>query len=56
MSTLVFGLHCYWGLTWTADDLCRDDNFERDLYYTAFGTDEKKRGVDDFLAARRKKA
>ncbi|OAA78411.1 enoyl-CoA hydratase/isomerase family protein [Akanthomyces lecanii RCEF 1005] len=39
-----------------ADDLCRDDRFERDLYYTAFGTDEKKRGVDDFLAARRKKA
>ncbi|KAJ6786609.1 hypothetical protein PWT90_08197 [Aphanocladium album] len=39
-----------------ADDLCRDDRFERDLYYTAFGTTEKKRGVDDFLAARRKKA
>ncbi|OAQ95729.1 hypothetical protein LLEC1_02837 [Akanthomyces lecanii] len=39
-----------------ADNLCRDDRFERDLYYTAFGTDEKKRGVDDFLAARRKKA
>ncbi|KAJ3499284.1 hypothetical protein NLG97_g439 [Lecanicillium saksenae] len=39
-----------------ADDLCRDDRFERDLYYTAFGTAEKKRGVDDFLAARRKKA
>ncbi|TQV94177.1 enoyl-CoA hydratase/isomerase family protein [Cordyceps javanica] len=39
-----------------ADDLGRDDGFERDLYYTAFGTDEKKRGVDDFLTARRKKA
>lgn len=39
-----------------ADDLCRDDRFERDLYYTAFGTDEKKCGVDNFLAARKKKA
>ncbi|EGX96988.1 enoyl-CoA hydratase/isomerase family protein [Cordyceps militaris CM01] len=39
-----------------ADDLCRDDAFERNLYYTAFGTNEKRRGVDDFLTARRKKA
>ncbi|KAM3497978.1 hypothetical protein MY10362_008686 [Beauveria mimosiformis] len=39
-----------------ADDLCRDDRFERDLYYTAFGTDEKKCGVDNFLAARKNKA
>ncbi|KAM3508808.1 hypothetical protein MY11210_006594 [Beauveria gryllotalpidicola] len=39
-----------------ADDLCRDDRFERHLYYTAFGTDEKKAGVDNFLAARRNKA
>ncbi|OAA69727.1 enoyl-CoA hydratase/isomerase family protein [Cordyceps fumosorosea ARSEF 2679] len=39
-----------------ADDLCRDDAFERNLYYSTFGTDEKRRGVDDFLAARRKKA
>ncbi|KAJ2978375.1 hypothetical protein NQ176_g3848 [Zarea fungicola] len=38
-----------------ADALCRDDLFERDLYYTSFGTAEKKRGVDDFLAARRKR-
>ncbi|KAM3439472.1 hypothetical protein MY1884_007231 [Beauveria asiatica] len=38
-----------------ADDLCRDDRFEQHLYYTAFGTDEKKRAVDNFLAARKKK-
>lgn len=40
--------------TRTADDLGRDDRFERDLYYTAFGTAEKRRGVDDFLARRKK--
>ncbi|KAG6121345.1 hypothetical protein E4U13_004872 [Claviceps humidiphila] len=35
-----------------ADNLCRDDMFERNLYYTTFGTEEKRRGVDEFLAKR----
>ncbi|UNI16782.1 Enoyl-CoA hydratase [Purpureocillium takamizusanense] len=37
-----------------ADGLCRDDLFERNLYYATFGTEEKRRGVDDFLAKRDK--
>ncbi|KAL3953884.1 hypothetical protein ACCO45_011840 [Purpureocillium lilacinum] len=37
-----------------ADGLCRDDLFERNLYYATFGTEEKRRGVDDFLAKRNK--
>ncbi|KND92263.1 putative enoyl-CoA hydratase, mitochondrial [Tolypocladium ophioglossoides CBS 100239] len=37
-----------------ADELCRDDLFERHLYYATFGTDEKRKGVDEFLARRRK--
>ncbi|KAJ6444926.1 crotonase, core [Purpureocillium lavendulum] len=37
-----------------ADGLCRDDLFERHLYYATFGTEEKRRGVDDFLAKRNK--
>ncbi|PHH71481.1 hypothetical protein CDD80_5247 [Ophiocordyceps camponoti-rufipedis] len=36
-----------------ADSLCRDNLFERQLYYSTFGTEEKRKGVDDFLAARR---
>lgn len=32
-----------------ADSLCRDDEFERHLYYATFGTEEKQRGVNDFL-------
>ncbi|KAG6031731.1 hypothetical protein E4U41_007462 [Claviceps citrina] len=35
-----------------ADSLCRDDLFERNLYYTTFGTEEKRKGVDEFLAKR----
>ncbi|KAK2600026.1 hypothetical protein QQS21_005260 [Conoideocrella luteorostrata] len=35
-----------------ADALCRDDLFERNLYYTTFGTEEKRQGVDEFLAKR----
>ncbi|PHH72280.1 hypothetical protein CDD83_5002 [Cordyceps sp. RAO-2017] len=35
-----------------ADSLCRDDGLERSLYYATFGTEEKRRGVDDFLARR----
>ncbi|KAF5137105.1 putative enoyl-CoA hydratase echA8 [Metarhizium anisopliae] len=35
-----------------ADGLCRDDLFERQLYYTTFGTEEKRKGVDEFLAKR----
>lgn len=37
-----------------ADSLCRDDAFERHLYYTTFGTADKRRGVDEFLARRTK--
>ncbi|POR37427.1 Uncharacterized protein TPAR_02360 [Tolypocladium paradoxum] len=37
-----------------ADGLCRDDLFERHLYYATFGTEEKRRGVDEFLARRSK--
>ncbi|KHN99824.1 uncharacterized protein MAM_02677 [Metarhizium album ARSEF 1941] len=36
-----------------ADVLCRDDLFERQLYYTTFGTEEKRKGVDEFLASKR---
>lgn len=32
-----------------ADDLCRDDGFERDLYYDCFGTAEKHQCVNKFL-------
>ncbi|KAG5931964.1 hypothetical protein E4U53_001537 [Claviceps sorghi] len=35
-----------------ADSLCRDDLLERNLYYTTFGTEEKRKGVDEFLAKR----
>ncbi|KZZ95480.1 Crotonase, core [Moelleriella libera RCEF 2490] len=35
-----------------ADGLCRDELFERNLYYTSFGTEEKRKGVDEFLAKR----
>ncbi|RDA89408.1 hypothetical protein CP532_6158 [Ophiocordyceps camponoti-leonardi (nom. inval.)] len=36
-----------------SDGLCRDNLFERHLYYATFGTEEKQKGVDDFLAGRR---
>ncbi|KYK61356.1 putative enoyl-CoA hydratase, mitochondrial [Drechmeria coniospora] len=36
-----------------ADALGRDDLFERNLYYATFSTDEKRQGVDEFLASRR---
>lgn len=39
-----------------ADSLCRDDALERTLYYATFGTEEKRRGVDAFLAKRAKPA
>ncbi|KAF4974002.1 hypothetical protein FZEAL_9046 [Fusarium zealandicum] len=32
-----------------ADDRCRDDEFERNLYYFAFGTSEKAKKVQRFL-------
>ncbi|CAM1508540.1 Fc.00g053880.m01.CDS01 [Cosmosporella sp. VM-42] len=32
-----------------ADDMCRDDKFERNLYYFAFGTTEKNQTVNAFL-------
>ncbi|KJZ77823.1 hypothetical protein HIM_03000 [Hirsutella minnesotensis 3608] len=32
-----------------ADSLCRDDAYERNLYYATFGTEEKRRGVAGFL-------
>lgn len=32
-----------------ADELGRDDEFERNLYYFAFGTQDKKEGVRAFL-------
>lgn len=35
-----------------ADDLGRDDNFERSLYYFAFGTQDKREGVGAFLDKR----
>ncbi|KAH7136247.1 ClpP/crotonase-like domain-containing protein [Dactylonectria macrodidyma] len=35
-----------------ADDLGRDDEFERNLYYFAFGTQDKKEGVEAFLGKR----
>ncbi|KAG5989436.1 hypothetical protein E4U54_004337 [Claviceps lovelessii] len=35
-----------------ADSLCRDDLLERNLYYTTFGTEEKRKGVDGFLVKR----
>lgn len=45
-------------LTWRylADSLGRDDLFERNLYYVTFGTEEKRKGIDEFLASRQKKA
>lgn len=43
-------------LTRTADALCLDEAYERDLYYTAFGTEEKARGVEGFLSRKRAKA
>lgn len=33
-----------------ADSLCRDELFERTLYYAAFGTKEKQDGVTAFLS------
>ena len=35
-----------------ADDLGRDDDFERSLYYHAFGTQDKREGVSAFLEKR----
>lgn len=35
-----------------ADDLGRDDEFERSLYYFAFGTKDKAEGVSAFLEKR----
>jgi enoyl-CoA hydratase len=35
-----------------ADDLGRDDEFERSLYYYAFGTKDKREGVGAFLGKR----
>lgn len=35
-----------------ADDLGRDDDFERSLYYAAFGTKDKVEGVSAFLEKR----
>ncbi|ROT35188.1 ClpP/crotonase [Sodiomyces alkalinus F11] len=35
-----------------SDDLGRDDDFERSLYYFAFGTRDKKEGVEAFLQKR----
>ncbi|RCI09592.1 hypothetical protein L249_4021 [Ophiocordyceps polyrhachis-furcata BCC 54312] len=35
-----------------SDSLCRDNVLERQLYYATFGTEEKRKGVDDFLAGR----
>ena len=35
-----------------ADDLGRDDEFERSLYYHAFGTADKREGVGAFLEKR----
>jgi len=35
-----------------SDDLGRDDNFERSLYYYAFGTQDKREGVGAFLEKR----
>jgi hypothetical protein len=35
-----------------ADDLGRDDEFERSLYYYAFGTNDKREGVGAFLEKR----
>lgn len=35
-----------------ADDLGRDDEFERSLYYYAFGTADKREGVGAFLEKR----
>jgi enoyl-CoA hydratase len=39
-------------LTSTADDLGQDEQFERSLYYTAFGTKDKREGVAAFLEKR----
>ncbi|PNY29400.1 Uncharacterized protein TCAP_00691, partial [Tolypocladium capitatum] len=39
-----------------ADGLGRDDLLERHLYYATFGTEEKRRGVDEFLARRTRPA
>lgn len=35
-----------------ADDLGRDDEFERSLYYFAFGTKDKVEGTSAFLEKR----
>lgn len=35
-----------------ADDLGRDDEFERSLYYYSFGTNDKREGVGAFLEKR----
>jgi enoyl-CoA hydratase/carnithine racemase len=35
-----------------ADDLGRDDEFERSLYYYAIGTKDKREGVGAFLEKR----
>ncbi|KAL6865502.1 hypothetical protein ACO1O0_001596 [Amphichorda felina] len=35
-----------------SDDLGRDDDFERSLYYHAFGTQDKREGVSAFLEKR----
>ncbi|PHH66094.1 hypothetical protein CDD81_619 [Ophiocordyceps australis] len=37
-----------------ADGLCRDELFERNLYYASFGTAEKREGIDEFLTRRAK--
>jgi enoyl-CoA hydratase len=35
-----------------ADSLARDDEFERSLYYHAFGTADKREGIAAFLEKR----
>lgn len=39
-------------MTHAADDLGRDDEFERSLYYYSFSTKDKKEGVGAFLEKR----
>ena len=40
------------GLLILADELGQDERFERALYYTAFGTNDKREGVSAFLEKR----
>jgi hypothetical protein len=40
------------GFRFLADELGRDDQFERSLYYMAFGTEDKQEGVKAFMEKR----